>query len=181
MADGINELRARLNPIIAAGITVRAQALIQAAREVTDGARHAEQPYGTRMLLGLEAVYRNELTQRGVLVSETVMQAVSGLSTHQPMDLADDLKRFINEHLESSRAELARELKGRSGKQSQENETFNTRFEMHELHEELLRSYGAKIDLWATQRQAGLNETARARFCAWIQKIIGWVIGIIFK
>ena len=179
MTDQINKLRTRLNPIIAAGITTREQELIRSVREVTDGAMKAGQYGGSRMALGLEAVYRAELTQRGVLVWETMMQAVDGLHPYQPMELADDFKHFISEHLESSRKELAYALKNRSGKQSEENETFNERFEMRELSEMLLRSYGAQLDLWVIQHQTKLSEAAAKQRAKWMQKALDWILGLL--
>ena len=175
MADRIIELKTRLDPIIMAGITAREAKLINAIREVTDEAIKNGQYGSSRMALGLEAVYRNEFILRNLLVWETWIQAIDGFRPYQPNELAHDFKHFINEHLESSRVKLAHELKERSGKQSQENEIFNNRFEMRDLSEEQLRSYGAKIDLWAMQQQTELKEVATERHTHRMQRALNWI------
>ena len=142
MVDRTSELQQRLNPIIAANVTAAEKNLVGAVRQITDGAIAAGQYGSSRMALALVQVYRDELTDRGKLLWEAVMQTLDAFLPYQPMEMTQDLKHFIGDYLECSRVELAEDLRKRSGKQCEENAAFRERFQLRDLCTELLQSYG---------------------------------------
>ncbi|MGR9108882.1 MAG: hypothetical protein ACU843_18345 [Gammaproteobacteria bacterium] len=172
----LETLRARLGPIIDGKIIARNENLITSIRQVINNGNTAN-PYGgggSRTALALERVFKTELAEQCQLIWCIIEENIGVLNRYKPLDLADALKHYVHERMESSRVELARDLKQRSGPQSVENETFKNRFEMRERFEELLREYYGKIDLRRDQRQAELRQNFIARiknFGLWILRL----------
>lgn len=170
----LKELQYRLNPIIEFGISSRETELNHAVRAVTDEALKHGAYKGSRMALALEEVYRAELSKRAELVWGAIKQFLDVWETKDASELNDSLKHFLNEWLTVFRLDLSSKLRNGVGPTALGNKQLSERFELNDLHEALLRSYGSQVDLLTTQIDAKNKKQARDRRSALFWKIMDW-------